>query len=352
MEGLAKCLLDYSEYLSESNKEHHVSTVPSRQLSSSLSISFLPVTDIHPSKLDSLNSVLCSIDEFQYVDVSEFSPSDAHKKYKYIQKMNGGLCVPCYLLTYSAGNVGNLNFVWRVSGVDKEDFTKSLPTIEAIKKIPTFHTRAMRNVLFTKFGRISPSVKPYMLRYLYSELTGDSSSADTTDQAEIDDRVCQKIELEDPDIIADLRTLNSSETRAKFDTFWKECEAVLNEEIGIAVDDRRHTEVTHLASAISVRDLWERTKQRLPADTPIPSQEWLRLQFWPKSKHAMKTLHYTGRLKIRFMIQQRQFRKSHPDQHYAAAIFHYQREYACMFRQHCTFLSIDDKHRIKVGELP
>ena len=50
------------------------------------------------------------------------------------------------------------------------------------------------------------------------------------------------------------------------------------------------------------------------------------------------------------MIQQRQFRKSHPDQHYAAAVFRYQREYACIFFQHSTFISIDDKHRIKVGK--
>ena len=76
--------------------------------------------------------------------------------------------------------MGNLNFIWRVSGVEKEDFTKSLPIVETIK-IPIFYTRTMRNVLFTKFGRISPSVKPYMLRYLYSELTGDHSPADTTE---------------------------------------------------------------------------------------------------------------------------------------------------------------------------
>lgn len=144
--------------------------------------------------------------------------------------------------------------------------------------------------------------------------------------------------------------MNSSTTRGKIDRFWSECEAVLNEEVGVAVDDRRHTEVTHLATAISIRNLWERVAQRLPTDTPIPGQEWLRLQFWPKTKHAMKTLHYIGRLKIWFMIQQRQFRKHHPDQHYAAAAFRYQREYACMFHQHSAFLSIDDKRRIKNGE--
>ena len=103
VEGLAKCLLDYSEYLGESNKkmkQHHLATVPSRQLATNLSISFLPVTDLRPSKLERLNTMLLSVEEFQYVDVGEFCPSDAHKKYKYIQKVMGGLCVPCCLLTY------------------------------------------------------------------------------------------------------------------------------------------------------------------------------------------------------------------------------------------------------------
>ena len=101
-------------------------------------------------------------------------------------------------------------------------------------------------------------------------LTGDSHASDRSDQAEIDDHIHQIIKLKDPDIIADLRTLNSSTSQAKFDRFWSECEAVLNEEVGVAVDDRRHSEVIHLATAISIRDLWECVKQRLPADTAIP----------------------------------------------------------------------------------
>lgn len=50
------------------------------------------------------------------------------------------------------------------------------------------------------------------------------------------------------------------------------------------------------------------------------------------------------------MIQQRQFRKEHEDSHYAAAIFHYQREYSIKVRDHANFFCIDDKHRAKVGE--
>lgn len=59
--------------------------------------------------------------------------------------------------------------------------------------------------------------------------------------------------------------------------------------------------------------------------------------------HNKSTLHYTGRLYVKYMIQVRQFRKDHEDAHYAAAIFRYLREMA-------IFVCMDDKHRIKVGE--
>ena len=38
----------------------------------------------------------------------------------------------------------------------------------------------------------------------------------------------------------------------------------INEEIGVAVDDRRHGEVTHMAKAISVRDLREQVTSKCP----------------------------------------------------------------------------------------
>lgn len=50
------------------------------------------------------------------------------------------------------------------------------------------------------------------------------------------------------------------------------------------------------------------------------------------------------------MVQKRQFRHKHVDAHYCAAIFQYMREYALLVRDLAIFVSLDDKHRIKVGE--
>ena len=53
---------------------------------------------------------------------------------------------------------------------------------------------------------------------------------------------------------------------------------------------------------------------------------------------------------MKFMVQQRQWRQSHPDAHYAAACFRYMREYALRLRFLCSFICVDDKHKIKIGE--
>ena len=124
----------------------------------------------------------------------------------------------------------------------------------------------------------------------------------------------------------------------------------MEESVETAVDDRRHGEVTHLARAISVRDLLEQVSARCPQGTEIPSKQWLRLQFWPKTPSNRNSLQYTGKLNVKFMVQARQLRKRHEDAHYFAALFRYTKEFAIKFRDHCSLLFLDDKHRCKVGE--
>lgn len=108
----------------------------------------------------------------------------------------------------------------------------------------------------------------------------------------------------------DLRYLNTGR-KTQYDAFWDECSKFLQEVVGTAVDDRRHTNVTHVATAISIRDFRDQVAQRCPDGTCIPSIEWIRLQFWPKLPRSKRALHHTGRFQIRFRVQERQFRKDH-----------------------------------------
>ena len=102
--------------------------------------------------------------------------------------------------------------------------------------------------------------------------------------------------------------------------------------------------------AMNAQDLYEAVRKRCSEDTPIPSLQWLRLQFWPRNASLRTASTYTGRLKVKFMIQARQYRKAHIDAHYASALFRYEREFAVKYAEYATFVSLDDKHVIKVGE--
>ena len=149
--------------------------------------------------------------------------------------------------------------------------------------------------------------------------TGNHSTACNLTEAEVDERMQQYIDTEDPDTIVDLRHHNC-EPASKYELFWDECGKFLHEDIDTAVDDRRHGDITHLARAISVRDLCDQVKARLPLEFPIPSIEWIFLQFWPKTPRSQTVLQHTNDFTVHFMVQQRQFRHNHINAHYAAAV--------------------------------
>ncbi len=95
--------------------------------------------------------------------------------------------------------------------------------------------------------------------------------------------------MEDPDIIMDLREKNRSHSE-KYKVFWEQCRIYLQDMS--AVHERRHDHVTYLAAALSVRDLIEQVEQRCPEGTQISSEQWTRLQFWPKNPRAKAATYY------------------------------------------------------------
>ncbi len=67
-----------------------------------------------------------------------------------------------------------------------------------------------------------------MLRTLYYDLTGDTSTTSNSICKEIEDRLRLMLTLEDPSIIVDLR-INNGFKGKEFDVFWDEMEAYFNE---------------------------------------------------------------------------------------------------------------------------
>ena len=79
----------------------------------------------------------------------------------------------------------------------------------------------------------------------------------------------------------------------QYSDFLTRCQEFVKAKVETAVDDRRHDQVdedgqaiTHLAMAMSARDLHEQVAKECTEGTAIPSVQWLRLQFWPNRASA------------------------------------------------------------------
>lgn len=269
-----------------------------------------------------------------------------------------GLVVPvkCAKFTYT-GAKEHLMFIWKIPNDMSESnvMSKNMEVAcELRKKLPVYHTRSMRREFLSLFGS-AISNKSSFLREAYRRLTGDQSASLTFSQSEVDARISEILDNEDTDLVCDLR-LNNSGQPEKYNIFLSECPKYINEKLEFSVDERRHDKmdkgevITHLADAFSVRDLYEQVKAKLPDNTPVPSEQWLRWQFWPRHPNFQASRRYKGKLKVKFMIQSRQFRKTHIDMHYASSIFRYHKEFAIKYKDFCNFVCMDDKHKLKVGE--
>lgn len=73
--------------------------------------------------------------------------------------------------------------------------------------------------------------------------------------------------------------------------------------------------------AISVPDLMKQVREKLHEEAPIPSETWVRYQFWPKDPSSRSATQYTGRFNVRFHVQTRQIRHIHPDVHYTVQLW-------------------------------
>ena len=302
--SLAWSIAQYCDYLNVQCKKvklAHQSPTPVRTLADSMCVKYVKTcsSSCLPC-FDALNQCLAEKQPYEHVFLNSFAPDDSRKRFEFLQSLERSGCqYPIVIVTHSPGNnAGNIHFAWRVSATEPVE-DRSQSTIEAIKPLfPSFHTRAMRTEMFTKFGRVSPGTKPAVLRYFYRSLTGDASAPNDAKEAEIDARVQEVVSMEpeDPQTIIDLREARTADGHTKYQVFWDKASKFINEDIGTAVDDRRHSTVTHLAKAISLRDFRDQVKARLPEKTPVPNDEWLRLQFWPKSPNAHTSLQANARI--------------------------------------------------------
>ena len=248
----------------------------------------IPVADRTSKALWKINDAVQKCEAYEVVAVEEYAPSDRKKRYKFIQDLSQGLVKWCVFYTYSVGGpVGNYHFVWH------------LPPKVSMEAALCENQKVIASIQST-----APT---YHHRALRQEL------------------------------ISYFGRLSSSSNLALLREF-------------TAVQERRHGDVTYMAKAISVNDLIQEVSKMCPEE-PVPSNQWVRLQFFPKNPQAKTASQYKSRFNVKMMVQKRQFRLDHPDSHYCAASFRYMREYAVKYRGYSMFISLDDKHKVSENVL-
>lgn len=351
----------YIEYLkqkAEKMNENRQLMFPVRSLDETKSVTVIrPCYVVKPgaaSRYKTLVDCVEKLEMFKPICLDEYTPQNTRERRYFLDNMKQGLPYKCVHLKFSAGNnLGSHNFLWKIPGcvseTDSDIMQKNSDVIQTLSKdLPSYHTRAMRRAFINKASLLC-SLKTSDARYIYKSLAGDCSLGENESEKEIDLRVQQAFEMEDPDIITDLRHHNTGQP-SRYHIFFDHAKQYLESVVETAVDERRHDRFTHLAQAMSVLDLLQQVKDICPENTPIPSEQWLRLQFAPKNPSALASLQYTGSLKVKFQVQSRQLRKTHVDLHYASAAFRYLKEFAVKFRDFCVLVAMDDKHHCKVGE--
>ncbi|GBB87081.1 hypothetical protein RclHR1_13540008 [Rhizophagus clarus] len=108
------------------------------------------------------------------------------------------------------------------------------------------------------------------------------------DESEIDARVRLAFELNDPKLVTDFRHFNEGRMSI-YNPFWDEAKKFLEnttQDSVVAVDERWHDPIVHLARAISVKDLKNQIANKCSENMPIPSTQcWL---VFMDDKHTCK----------------------------------------------------------------
>ena len=321
---LATNMRKYSEYIHRKNKEmkfHHEKTSNSVAERESMRVVHRSANlkPTHQARYAMLNEALLKAKPYEPLFVNDFSPSEPWRKYTYIKELS----VLCKSMLFTYSSKESMVFIWKllIDAGENDILQKNNDVRASLEEtLPIYHTSAMRRLFITSFGRVT-SCKPMFLREAYKRLTGDKAAATSLSEAEIDRRVKDVLDMEDPDLICDLRVDNGRPE--EYSTFLETCQQYITAHTEQAVDDRRHDKitndndvVTHLAMAMNTSHLYDQVCSTVPPDCPIPSIQWFRLQFWPRKCSTFASKRYKGSLKIRFMVQARQLRHDHEDAHY------------------------------------
>ena len=268
---------------------------------------------------------------------------------------------------WGQGPVKSVRAVWKVPSTpaarEKMVKQRELAVLRVKLGAPLIHSRQTRARFFEDLRDNVAKVTASQLRRLFVKMTGDERAHEWGNSDDSQSRMHIALDAEEPDVIHMMqeRSTDSGTTRSErphataFQPFWDAMQEVLAQDVS-PHDRRQGDDVMFLASAgLSVRAVVDKARKVLEKKHPgavhkIPSHEYVRLQFWPKSTLAHRALNYTGRFRVKYRLQTRQLRRTHIDLHYCHKVALNARCFVLRFKPLSLLLGLDDKCKIPVGE--
>ncbi len=218
------------------------------------------------------------------------------------------------------------------------------------------------NHIMRHISSISVPVRKALKNYLFL--------GDTNPRGDIAEEYC-KFVLEvaagnpiDESFVMDGRLFNSRGGRGightQFDVFYEECRRIIIPTS--TTEERRHSDSMFASEVLSIKNLIKRATDNLKTKVeageltempPIPSPEWVRMQFCPNNKFVANAGKVHGNLRVKRAVQSRTLRKEHEDQHFVLAMTRYILEWLIELRDKkvaAEFFGGDDKAKIAVGD--
>ena len=210
LENLTSQLSKYTDYLAKKNDQvkttHSRTSVSTEDETMEVREAKFTMNSTLKARYLRLTEALASASENEAVCIDDFMPID-RRRHEFLKQ----LIVPLRTVYYqhSSGKT-NLHFTWKVS--TNASITEVLNSSVSVRdklrlSLPKYHTRAMRGEFISSFGRVT-GTKPAVLREAYRRLAGDVSAAPSQTEHEVDERLQEILNSEDPDLIWDLRLNN------------------------------------------------------------------------------------------------------------------------------------------------
>ena len=166
-----------------------------------------------------LHQLLLATSFYQPIFWNDLAPRECYDRRKWLSGIQ--LPFPIMLYRFAYGNhLGTLCYAWKIPD-DKSVDTAAVSRVYSplSKEQSTYSTRAMRREFLDHYTTLA-NVSPMVLRNIYKTLLHDSSSASNSFEKGVDERVAKAIlEMDDPDIILDLRQTNGHVESSRFDSY-------------------------------------------------------------------------------------------------------------------------------------